>query len=123
MHLFDSLREYCAIKRDISSQKEMYQLTFQDSETMCVVRMRIGGDYGAHIILTNMHIFPAYARGNGFGSHTIQLLLSHAIAVGMEEIHAIRIQKEAIPFWKRNGFVPLKDTWRSYAYRGALLDI
>jgi RimJ/RimL family protein N-acetyltransferase len=62
------------------------------------------------IVITNLTTLPESARGNGFASQAIQLVLAWAKEQRLNEVRATQVGNEdARGFWTKNGFIRCPD--------------
>jgi hypothetical protein len=105
----------CDVARD--REVDAYVLTFQAEGAVITVRVILEDEQsGADMVITNMTTLPDEAKGKGYGTSALQILLLLATAKDLREVRAVQVQRASENFWRKNGFVPLRNATNDFRY-------
>lgn len=106
----------CKVERD-TLEDNAYILTFRFGGATTTIRIVLDDrQSGADMVITNMTTLPEADQRRGFGTQALKILLQFASESGIKYILAVQVQRESEPFWKKNGFVKLRNRTNDFQY-------
>jgi hypothetical protein len=110
---------WVAIESDTEVGSLIFRYKFGYMELGALVTIRVVLDdaqSGADLAITNRTTLPGVARGQGYGTQALRMLLGVAKKKGLQHIQAVQVQKESEHFWIKNGFVALNTITNDFRY-------
>ncbi len=98
------LKNYGATVELDNLSENAYIVKFPFEDAMTTIRIVLKDYSGADLVITNMTTLPDSQKNSGFGSKSIESVLSWAQENNLKDIRAVQVQTPSENFWIKNGF-------------------